>query len=172
MPQLAAIEESDEIDGLLVLLNTVGGDIEAGLALAELVRGMTKPTASLILGGGHSIGVPLATAAQYTLIAPSASMTIHPVRLSGTVIGVPQTYAYFERIQERIVQFVASTSKADEAKFRDLMLRTGELAGDVGSVIGGGEAVSLGLCDAVGTLSDALAYLHKRIDEKKGAGAE
>ena len=168
MPQLAAIEESDEIDALLILLNTVGGDIEAGLALAELIRGMTKPTASLILGGGHSIGVPLATAAQYTLIAPSASMTIHPVRLNGTVIGVPQTYAYFERIQERIVKFVASTSNASESEFRDLMLRTGELAGDVGSVIGGDEAVAIGICDAAGTLSDALAYLHKRIDRRKG----
>lgn len=167
MPQLAAIEESDEIDALLVLLNTVGGDIEAGLALAELIRGMKKPNVSLVLGGGHSIGVPLATAAQYSLIAPSAAMTIHPVRLNGVVIGVPQTFAYFEKIQERIVKFVTTTSRISEEKFKELMLKTGELAGDVGSVIYGDEAVELGLIDAVGSLSDALAYLHERIDERR-----
>lgn len=167
MPQLAAIEESDEIDALLVLLNTVGGDIEAGLALAELIRGMKKPNVSLVLGGGHSIGVPLATAAQYSLIAPSAAMTIHPVRLNGVVIGVPQTFAYFEKIQERIVKFVTTTSRISEDKFKELMLKTGELAGDVGSVIYGDEAVELGLIDAVGSLSDALNYLHGRIDENR-----
>ncbi len=167
MPQLAAIEESDDIDALLVLLNTVGGDIEAGLALAELIRGMKKPTVSLVLGGGHSIGVPLATAAQYSMIAPSAAMTIHPVRLNGVVIGVPQTFAYFEKIQERIVRFVTATSRISEDKFKELMLKTGELAGDVGSVIYGDEAVSLGLIDAVGSLSDALHYLHERIDEQR-----
>lgn len=167
MPQLAAIEESDEIDALLVLLNTVGGDIEAGLALAELIHGMKKPNVSLVLGGGHSIGVPLATAAQYSLIAPSAAMTIHPVRLNGIVIGVPQTFAYFEKIQERIVKFVTNTSRISEDKFKELMLKTGELAGDVGSVIYGDEAVEVGLIDAVGSLSDALEYLHSRIDENR-----
>ena len=167
MPQLAAIEESEEIDALLILLNTVGGDIEAGLALAELIHGMKKPTVSLVLGGGHSIGVPLATAAQYSMIAPSAAMTIHPVRLNGTIIGVPQTYAYFEKIQERIVKFVTSTSRVTEDEFKRMMLSTGELAGDVGSVIYGDDAVSLGLIDAVGGLSDALAYLHERIAENR-----
>lgn len=172
MPQLAAIEESDDIDALLILLNTVGGDIEAGLALAELIHGMKKPTVSLVLGGGHSIGVPLATAAQYSMIAPSAAMTIHPVRLNGTIIGVPQTYAYFEKIQERIVKFVTSTSRISEDKFRALMLSTGELAGDVGSVIYGDEAVSLGLIDAVGGLSDALSYLHERIEHNRRSKGE
>ncbi|MCL1819073.1 MAG: ATP-dependent Clp protease proteolytic subunit [Oscillospiraceae bacterium] len=172
MPQLAAIEESDEIDALLILLNTVGGDIEAGLALAELIRGMRKPTVSLVLGGGHSIGVPLATAAQYSLIAPSAAMTIHPVRLTGVVIGVPQTFAYFEKIQERIVRFVTETSRISEERFKELMLRTGELAGDVGSVIYGDDAVEEGLIDAVGGLADALEYLHKRIDENRKNNGE
>ena len=172
MPQLAAIEESEEIDALLVLLNTVGGDIEAGLALAELIRGMKKPNVSLVLGGGHSIGVPLATAAQYSLIAPSAAMTIHPVRLNGIVIGVPQTFAYFEKIQERIVRFVTDTSRISEERFRELMLMTGELAGDVGSVIYGDEAVETGLIDAVGGLSDALEYLHGRIDENRRSRGE
>ncbi|GHU95087.1 Clp protease [Clostridia bacterium] len=168
MPQLAAIEESDEIDALLILLNTVGGDIEAGLALAELIRGMKKPTASLVLGGGHSIGVPLATAAAYSLIAPTAAMTIHPVRLNGTVIGVPQTFAYFERIQERIIQFVTATSRVEEAVLRELMLATdGAIAGDVGSVIYGGRAVELGIIDAAGGLSDALGYLHAEIEKRK-----
>jgi ATP-dependent protease ClpP protease subunit len=167
MPQLAAIEESEEIDALLILLNTVGGDIEAGLALAELIHGMKKPNVSLVLGGGHSIGVPLATAAQYSLIAPSAAMTIHPVRLNGVIIGVPQTFAYFEKIQERIVRFVTDTSRISEERFRELMLKTGELAGDVGSVIYGDEAVEMGLIDAVGGLSDALEYLHGRIDENR-----
>jgi len=172
MPQLAAIEESEDIDALLILLNTVGGDIEAGLALAELIHGMKKPNVSLVLGGGHSIGVPLATAAQYSLIAPSAAMTIHPVRLNGVVIGVPQTFAYFEKIQERIVRFVTETSRISEEKFRELMLKTGELAGDVGSVIYGDEAVKLGLIDAVGGLSDALEYLHKCIEEIRKARGE
>ncbi|GHV05170.1 Clp protease [Clostridia bacterium] len=170
MPQLAAIEESEEIDALLILLNTVGGDIEAGLALAELIRGMKKPTASLVLGGGHSIGVPLATAAAHCLIAPTAAMTIHPVRLNGTVIGVPQTFAYFERIQERIIEFVTATSRVEESVLRKLMLATdGALAGDVGSVIYGDRAVELGIVDATGGLSDALEYLHGEIDRRRAA---
>ena len=172
MPQLAAIEESDEIDGLLILLNTVGGDIEAGLALAELIRGMRKPTVSLVLGGGHSIGVPLAVAAQRSFIAPSAAMTIHPVRLNGVVIGVPQTFAYFEKIQDRIVKFVTANARIGEEKFKEYMLRTGELAADVGSVIYGEEAVAEGLIGALGGLSDALHSLHEMIDERRKANGE
>ena len=172
MPQLAAIEESDEIDGLLILLNTVGGDIEAGLAIAELIRGMKKPTVSLVLGGGHSIGVPLAVAAKRSFIAPSAAMTIHPVRLNGVVIGVPQTFAYFEKIQERIVKFVTANARISEEKFKEYMLRTGELAADVGSVIYGEEAVAEGLIGALGGLSDALQSLHEMIAERRKANGE
>lgn len=167
MPMLAAIEESEEIEGLLVLLNTVGGDIEAGLAIAELIAGMTKPTVSLVLGGGHSIGVPLAVAADVSMIAPSAAMTIHPVRLTGVVIGVPQTYNYFGKIQERIVRFVTENSRITSEKFTELMMKTGELAADVGTVIYGEEAVESGLIDKVGGLSDALDYLHEKIKEQR-----
>ena len=167
MPQLAAIEESEEIEGLLILLNTVGGDIEAGLGIAELIASMKKPTVSLVLGGGHSIGVPLAVAAKRSIIAPSAAMTIHPVRLTGVVIGVPQTYAYFGRIQERIVQFVTSNSNIKRERFIEMMLKTGELASDVGTVIYGEEAVKSGLIDQLGGLSDALKWLHHQIDEEK-----
>ncbi len=163
IPQLAAIEESPEIDGLLILLNTVGGDIEAGLAIAELIAGMKKPTVSLVLGGGHSIGVPLAVAARKSLIVPTASMTIHPVRISGTVIGAPQTYRYFQRIQEQIVDFVCKNSKVDRERFLKLMLETDELATDVGSVVYGEQAVSMGLIDRLGGLGDALGCLHKMI---------
>ena len=167
MPQLAAIEESEEVEGLLVLLNTVGGDIEAGLGIAELIASMKKPTVSLVLGGGHSIGVPLAVAAQRSIIAPSATMTIHPVRLSGVVIGAPQTYNYFGRIQDRIAKFVTKNSKIKEEKFLELMLNTGELAADVGSVIDGEAAVGLGLIDCLGGLSDALEYLHGEIEQRR-----
>jgi ATP-dependent protease ClpP protease subunit len=167
MPQLAAIEESDEIDALLVLLNTMGGDIEAGLAIAELIAGMKKPTVSIVLGGGHSIGVPLAVAAQYSFIVPSAAMTIHPVRLNGVIIGVPQTFLYFEKIQERIIKFVTHNSRIEENKFREYMLRTDELAADIGSVIYGEEAVEVGLIDRLGGLSDALEKLHEMIDARK-----
>lgn len=168
MPQLAAIEESPEIDGLLILLNTVGGDVEAGLAIAELIAGMAKPTVSLVLGGGHSIGVPLAVAARRSFIAPSAAMTIHPVRINGVIIGVPQTFNYFEKIQERIIRFITQNSNVSEDKFKELMLRTGELAADVGSVIYGEEAVEIGLIDQLGGLADALGALHAMIDERKG----
>ena len=157
MPLLAMVEESEEVDGLLVLLNTVGGDIEAGLGIAELIASMSKPTVSLVLGGGHSIGVPLAVSAKRSFIAPSAAMTIHPVRLNGLVIGVPQTFYYFERIQERILQFVTANSSIKRETFTKLMLQTGELAADVGSVIYGEEAVELGLIDRIGGLSDALS---------------
>ena len=167
MPLLAAVEESEEIKGLLILLNTVGGDVEAGLGIAELIAGMKKPTVSLILGGGHSIGVPLAVAAKRSFIAPSAAMTIHPVRLNGVVIGVPQTYNYFARIQERIVGFVTSHSNISRERYNELMLATDEMANDVGSVIYGEEAVSCGLIDSIGTLSDALDYLHSSCDEAK-----
>ena len=171
MPLLALVEESDEIDGLLVLLNTVGGDIEAGLGIAELIASMSKPTVSLVLGGGHSIGVPLAVSAKRSFIAPSAAMTIHPVRLNGLVIGVPQTFYYFERIQERITQFVIANSGIKREDFTKLMLQTGELAADVGSVIYGEEAVELGLIDEIGGLSGALTCLHKMIKQRKRAAA-
>lgn len=167
MPLLASIEESEEIDGLLILLNTVGGDVEAGLGIAELISGMQKPTVSLVLGGSHSIGAPLAVSAKVSMAVPSASMTIHPVRMSGTMIAAPQTYNYFDRIQERIVKFVAKNSHISERKFLDLMLKTGEMAADVGSVIYGEEAVELGLIDQVGGLSDALDCLYRQIAEQK-----
>ena len=167
LPLIAAIEESAEIEGLLILLNTMGGDVEAGLAIAELIAGMEKPNVSLVLGGGHSIGVPLAVAAKRSMIAPSAAMTIHPVRLNGVVIGVPQTYNYFNRIQERIVSFVTDHSRVQRQEYLRLMTNTDELANDVGSVIYGQEAVEKGLIDCIGTLSDALAYLHKEIDKRR-----
>ncbi|MEA5153151.1 MAG: ATP-dependent Clp protease proteolytic subunit [Oscillospiraceae bacterium] len=160
LPLIAAIEESPEIEGLLILLNTMGGDVEAGLAIAELIAGMKKPTVSLVLGGGHSIGVPLAVAAKRSLIAPSAAMTIHPVRINGVVIGVPQTYNYFSRMEERIVGFVTGHSNISREDYLKLMTNTDELANDVGSVIYGEQAVKSGLIDSLGTLSDALGYLH------------
>ena len=160
LPIIAAIEESPEIEGLLILLNTMGGDVEAGLAIAELIAGMKKPTVSLVLGGGHSIGVPLAVAAKRSLIAPSAAMTIHPVRINGVVIGVPQTYNYFSRMEERIIGFVTGHSNISREDYLKLMTNTDELANDVGSVIYGEQAVKSGLIDSLGTLSDALGYLH------------
>ena len=167
LPQLAAIEESPEITGLLVLINTVGGDVEAGLAIAEMIAGMRTPCVSLVLGGGHSIGVPLAVAARRSFIAPSAAMTIHPVRLSGVVIGLPETYNYFERIQDRIIRFITSNSRVREDVLRELMSRTGGVASEAGSVIYGEEAVNIGLIDQVGSLSDALAYLHEVIGDRQ-----
>ena len=167
MPLLASLEQNEEVDGILILLNTVGGDIEAGLGIAELISGMRKPTASLVLGGGHSIGVPLAVAPRVSLIVPSASMTIHPVRMNGTVIAAPQTFHYFERIQERIVSFVAKNSGISKKKFLSLMLKTGEMAADVGSVIYGEEAVELGLIDRIGGLGDALDCLYEQIAQAR-----
>ena len=167
MPLLAAIEESDEVDGLLVLLNTVGGDIEAGLGIAELIASMSKPTVSLVLGGGHSIGVPLAVAAKKCFIAPTASMTLHPVRMNGTVLGVPQISAYFGRIQDSIVDFIAANSQVSPQKLRELMQRNGQLMGEVGSLVYGPEAVELGLCDSLGGLHDALSCLHRMIADKR-----
>ena len=160
LPLLTSVEEKDDVDGLLLLLNTVGGDIEAGLGIAELVAGMT---ATLVLGGGHSIGVPLAVCGKATFIVPSASMTIHPVRMSGQVIAAPATYRYFERIQERIIDFVARNSRISAEKFRELMLSVGDMANDVGSVVYGQEAVALGIIDRIGSLGDALEALYKMI---------
>lgn len=169
LPLLAKLEESEEIDGILFLLNTVGGDVEAGLAIAELIAGMTKPTVSIVLGGSHSIGVPLAVAARRSFAVPSAAMTIHPVRMSGTVIAAPQTYHYFERLQERIVAFVAGHSHISAENFQALMLKKDDMAADVGSVIYGEEAVQLGLIDRVGGLSDGLQCLYRQIEERKKA---
>ncbi len=167
LPVLAAVEESDEIEGLLVLLNTVGGDIEAGLAIAEVISSMKKPTASVVLGGGHSIGVPLAVSAKRSFIVPSAAMTIHPVRLTGVVIGVPQTFNYFSKAHDRIISFVTRNSKIKREKFTEYMMRTEELANDVGSVIDGEEAVKSGLIDCLGGMSDALSYLHEEIKKEQ-----
>lgn len=167
LPLLAMIEENTQIDGLLILLNNAGGDVEAGLAIAEVIASMSKPTVSLVLGGSHSIGVPLAVAAQYSFISPTGAMTIHPVRLNGLVVGVPQTFYYFERIQERIVQFVTANSSIKREDFTGLMMQTGELATDVGTVIYGAEAVELGLIDRMGGLSDAFEKLRKLMEEKK-----
>ncbi len=167
LPLLATIEESEEIDGLLLLLNTVGGDIEAGLAISELIAGMRKPTVSLVLGGGHSIGIPLAVSAKKSFIAPSASMMIHPVRTCGVVVGSPVTYHYFQRIQEQITDFVTANSKITKEKFTQYMMATGQIATDVGTIVYGREAVESGLIDSLGSLHDALDALHKMISRKK-----
>lgn len=167
IPQLVAIEENDEIEGLMLILNTVGGDVEAGLAIAEMISSMSKPTVSLVLGGGHSIGVPMAVSTNYSLIAPSATMTIHPIRLNGMIIGIPQTYEYFDKMQERVVQFVSKNSSITKERFRELMLKTGELANDVGTVLFGEEAVRNGLICEVGGLSHALNKLYELIDQKR-----
>ena len=167
LPLLAGIEESDEIDGLLLLLNTVGGDIEAGLAIAEMIAGMKKPTVSLVLGGGHSIGIPLAVCTKRSFITPTASMTVHPVRMTGLVVGAPQTFRYFQRIQEQITDFVTANSKISRENFEKYMMATGEMATDVGTILYGKEAVSSGLIDRLGGLNDALSALHKMIDHPK-----
>lgn len=167
LPLLAMIEESEDIDGLLLLLNTVGGDIEAGLAISELISGMKKPTVSLVLGGGHSIGIPLAVSAKKSMIAPSASMMIHPVRMSGLVVGAPATYHYFQRIQEQITDFVTANSRISREKFSEYMMATGQIATDVGTIVYGREAVESGLIDRLGSLHDALDTLHRMIAAKK-----
>lgn len=167
LPLLATIEESEEIDGLLLLLNTVGGDIEAGLAISELIAGMKKPTVSLVLGGGHSIGIPLAVSAKKSMIAPTASMMIHPVRMSGVVVGAPATYHYFQRIQEQITDFVTANSKISREKFSQYMMATGQIATDVGTIVYGREAVESGLIDRLGSLHDALDALHRMISASK-----
>ena len=168
LPLLSSIEESDEIDGLLLLLNTVGGDIEAGLAIAEMIAGMKKPTVSLVLGGGHSIGIPLAVCTKKSFITPTASMTVHPVRMTGLVVGAPQTFRYFQRIQEQIADFVTANSGISKENFERYMMATGEMATDVGTILYGKEAVSSGLIDRMGGISDALCALHKMIDKQQG----
>ena len=167
MPLLATIEESEEIDGLLLLLNTVGGDIEAGLAIAEMISGMKKPTVSLVLGGGHSIGIPLAVCTKRSFITHTASMTVHPVRMTGLVVGAPQTFRYFQRIQEQIADFVTTNSGISRETFMEYMMRTDQLATDVGTILYGEEAVRSGLIDELGGLSDALSCLHRMIEESK-----
>ncbi|MBE6998089.1 MAG: peptidase S14 [Ruminococcaceae bacterium] len=171
MPLLAAVEESAEVGGLLILLNTVGGDVDAGLGIAEMIAGMSKPTASLILGGGHSIGAPLAVAADRSFIAPSAAVTLHPVRLTGVVLGAPQTYRYFSQMQERIVGFLTAHSAIRRETLLDYMLATDTLASDIGTVLTGEQCVQCGLIDALGGLSDALTWLHGEIDRRRGGSA-
>lgn len=168
LPLLAGIEESEEIDGLLLLLNTVGGDIEAGLAIAEMIAGMKKPTVSLVLGGGHSIGIPLAVCTKKSFITPTSSMTVHPVRMTGLVVGAPQTFRYFGRIQEQIIDFVAENSQISRKQFEKYMMATGEMATDVGTILYGKETVSSGLIDHLGSLRDALDALHEMIKCYKG----
>ena len=167
LPLLAGIEESDDVDGLLLLLNTVGGDIEAGLAIAEMIAGMKKPTVSQVLGGGHSIGIPLAVCTKKSFITPTASMTVHPVRMTGLVVGAPQTFRYFQRIQEQIADFVTPNSKISREDFERYMMATGEIATDVGTILYGKEAVSSGLIDRLGGLNEALSALHEMIEKKK-----
>lgn len=167
LPLLAGIEESDDIDGLLLLLNTVGGDIEAGLAIAEMIVGMKKPTVSLVLGGGHSIGIPLAVCTKKSFITPTASMTVHPVRMTGLVVGAPQTYRYFQRVQEQIADFVTENSRISREDFLHFMMATGEMATDVGTILYGKEAVASGLIDELGSLNDALSTLHQMIEKEK-----
>ena len=167
LPLLASIEESEDIDGLLLLLNTVGGDIEAGLAIAEMIAGMKKPTVSLVLGGGHSIGIPLAVCTKKSFITHTASMTVHPVRMTGLVVGAPQTFRYFHRIQEQITDFVTTNSAISKEKFEGYMMATGEMATDVGTILYGKDAVTSGLIDSLGDLNDALTELHSMIDAQK-----
>lgn len=167
LPQLIAIEENSEIDGLMVLLNTVGGDVEAGLAIAEMIAGMSKPTVSLVLGGGHSIGVPLAVATDYSFIAPTATMTVHPLRMNGVVIGVMQTFQYFQNMQDRIIDFVVSNSNITYDKFKQLMLTTDEIANDVGSILFAKKAVEYGLINEMGGLKDALEKMYELIEKER-----
>ncbi len=169
IPLLVSVEEDERIDGLLVLINTVGGDVEAGLAIAEVISGMKKPTVSIVLGGGHSIGIPLAVAAKKSFIAKSASMTVHPVRTTGLTLGVPQTFEYFQRMQDRITTFVAENSNITKDRYNQLVLNTGELVMDIGTILEGEEAVEEGLIDEVGTVSDAIDALYDLIKENKGS---
>ena len=168
LPQLAAIEDSKDIDGLLILINTVGGDVEAGLAIAEMIASLSKPTVTLVLGGSHSIGVPLAVSANYSYVVPTATMIIHPVRMNGTVIGVTQTFEYFEKIQDRIINFVVDHSRISYEEFRSLMLDTSRLAKDLGTILVGEEMVTKGIIDEVGGIKEALAKINEMIDAKEG----
>ncbi|WP_054956130.1 ClpP family protease [Paenibacillus dakarensis] len=167
IPQLAAAEQNPRIEGLLIILNTVGGDVEAGLAIAEMIASLTKPTVTVVIGGGHSIGVPIAVASSYSIIAESATMTIHPIRMSGLVIGVPQTFEYMEKMQERVVRFVTSHSRISEEQFKALMFKTGELNRDIGTAVSGMDAVKYGLMNEVGGIGQALAKLNELIGELK-----
>lgn len=167
IPQLVAIEESKEIEGLLVILNTVGGDVEAGLAIAEMISSLEKPTVSLVIGGGHSIGVPLATSSDYSFISPTATMTVHPIRMNGLVIGVPQTFEYFRKMQDRILSFVERTSKISKEKLLSLMQETDELLNDMGTILIGKQAVELGIIDEVGGISNAIGKLREMIEQKE-----
>lgn len=169
IPQLVAIEQSPMIEGVLIILNTVGGDIEAGLAIAEMIRTMSKPSVSLVLGGGHSIGIPIAVAARYSFISDTSTVTVHPIRLTGMVIGVPQTYEYLDKMQDRVIRFIVSNSNIADEKLRELMFRTGELVRDVGTVLVGKEAVEVGLMDELGGLAQAMEKLNALIDEKKAS---
>jgi ATP-dependent protease ClpP protease subunit len=167
IPQLVALEQAAEVEGILIILNTVGGDVEAGLAIAEMIASMSKPTVSVVLGGGHSIGVPIAVAAKYSFISDTASMTVHPIRLNGLVIGVPQTYEYLDKMQDRVVRFTIMHSSITEKTFRELMFRTGDLARDIGTVLIGKEAVEVGLIDAVGGIGDAVKKINTMVDDWK-----
>ncbi|MBP0989850.1 MAG: ATP-dependent Clp protease proteolytic subunit [Oscillospiraceae bacterium] len=172
LPQLAAVEQDEKIDGLLVILNTVGGDVEAGLAIAEMISGMSKPTVSLAIGGVHSIGAPIACSSKCSFIAKSASMTLHPIRVNGLALGAPQMMSYFDKIQDRIINFVAERSKIRAERYKELMTNSGELVGDIGSDLDGERAVREGLIDKVGGISDALDCLYKMIDEKRSQKAD
>ena len=167
IPTLVALEESDRIDGIIILINTLGGDVEAGLAMAEVIASLSKPTASIVLGGGHSIGVPLAVSASRSFIVPSATMTIHPVRTSGVVLGVPQAFNYLEKMQDRIIRFIVDHSSVKEEHFRNMINRTDTLVNDIGSIINGCEAVECGLIDEIGGIKEALAFLKAEIDKKR-----
>ncbi|MBQ8815338.1 MAG: ATP-dependent Clp protease proteolytic subunit [Lachnospiraceae bacterium] len=167
LPELAAIEDSSEVDGVLILLNTAGGDIDAGLAIAEMIASLSKPTVSLVLGGSHSIGVPLAVASDYSFIVPTGTMLVHPVRMTGMIIGAPQTYEYFKRMQDRITGFIASHSRASQEKLEQMMMNTGELTKDLGTILIGETAVKEGLIDEVGGIREALKKLHEMIDDRK-----
>lgn len=168
IPALVAIEQDRSIEGLIIILNTVGGDVEAGLAIAEIISGMKTPTVSLVVGGGHSIGVPLAVSAKHSFITPSATMTIHPVRMNGLVLGVPQTFSYFDKMQDRIVNFITTNSHISEEKLRSMLMKTGELTMDMGTVVDGPEAVEVGLIDSLGSLSDAIECLYEIIENTEG----
>lgn len=172
IPQLVAAEQNSKIEGILIVLNTVGGDVEAGLAIAEMISSLSKPVVTLVLGGGHSIGVPIAVAGDTSFIAESATMTIHPIRLNGLIIGVPQTFEYLEKMQERVIRFVTTHSKVTDEKFRELMFKTGELTRDIGTTVVGPESVSYGIIDAVGGLGEALKELNSRIEARRMPEAE
>lgn len=169
IPQLVAAEQNPKIEGVLIILNTVGGDVEAGLAIAEMISTLSKPTVTLVLGGGHSIGVPIAVSSNYSIIAETATMTIHPIRLNGLVIGVPQTFEYLDKMQERVIRFIISHSQVTEEKIKELMFKTGELTRDIGTTVIGADAVKYGIINAVGGIGDAIRELNRRIDEKRKA---